>query len=139
MKPNHIISLLQGVYTTVDVRFGQPGSKLYTYKTRLSLKKGDYVIVCARNTYEVVEVVSVHHTPKIDYEAAFDYKWVVQKLDTRSYDKIVQEESELQSHLDIADTLRRKESLMEIFEKTYPEGSKSRSYWLEKIKPLLKD
>lgn len=138
MSYNPIISLLQGIYTTVDVRFENPG-KLYTYKTRLSLIRGDKVVVFARDIFQVVEVVNVHTAPKIDYAATFEYKWIVQKLDTSTYDKVLEEEAELQTHLDIADRLRQRQAIMEVLEKTYPEDSKSRSYWLTKIKPLLKD
>lgn len=138
MSYNPIISLLQGIYTTVDVRFENPG-KLYTYKTRLSLIRGDKVVVFARDIFQVVEVVNVHAAPKIDYAATFEYKWIVQKLDTSTYDKVLEEEAELQNRLSMLDRLEKRHTLIGIVDKTYPEGSKARQYWLEKVKPLLKD
>lgn len=138
MKPNHVISLLQGSYTTVDVRFDLL-SKLYTYKTRLSLVKGDWAVVLVKNVLKIVEVISVHSAPKIDYEAPYDYKWIVQKVDMTMYEKTVKEEQKLQTHLDTLDRLHKRQALLEILDKTYPSGSKAHDYWLTKIKPLLED
>lgn len=138
MSLNPILSLLQGVYTTVDVRFENPG-KLYTYKTRIPFKRGDNAIVDVRGVLKLVEVVNVHHTPKIDYAATFEYQWIVQKVDTTAYEKVLEGEAELQNHFNVLDRLERKQALIDTFEKTYPEGSKTREYWFAKVKPLLKD
>lgn len=138
MNPKHIVSLLQGAYTTVEVRF-EPVGKLYTYKTRLKLVKGDWVIVVVNHVVKVVEVVNVHAAPRIDFDAPYDYKWIVQKVDFANYNKILEEEEGIKHHLDTLDRLQKRSTLLEIFDKTYPTGSKARDYWLTKIKPLLKD
>jgi hypothetical protein len=138
MKPNHIISLMQGAYTTVDVRF-EPYGKLYTYKTRITLTKGDWAVVKVNAFYKTVEVVYVHSAPKIDFDAAFEYKWIVCKVQTEAYDKIVQEEAELQDRLDTLDRLEKRQSLLNILDKTYTPGTKAHEYYLAKIKPILKD
>jgi len=138
MDPKHVISLLQGEYTTVDVRF-DASFKLYTYKTRLRLAKGDWVIVSVKDVLKVVEVVRVHSVPRIDFDAAYDYKWIVQKVDMTAYNATLEEEEKLQHHLDTLDRMQKRESFLAILEKSYPEGTASHDYFMRKLKPLLKD
>ena len=56
--------------------------KSYTYKTFLSLTKGDLVVVpvCNSLNFKVCRVTEVHKIPQIDPKALFDYAWIVDKI-----------------------------------------------------------
>ena len=138
MSINPMVSFLQGEYTTVEVRFDLM-SKLYTYKTRLSFTNGDFAVVNVNGVLKLVEVKVVHSVPKIDFKATFDYKWIVCKVDTEEYTYNLVEEAKLQEHLDTMDRLHKRQSMVEIFEKTYAPGTKAREYFNKVVKPLLKD
>lgn len=72
-------------FKTVGCMFSGSG-KLYTYKTRLDLVKGDKVVVDVNGEFKVVEVGAVHSTPQIDPKAAKGfYKWIVSKVDLEHY------------------------------------------------------
>jgi hypothetical protein len=93
MKTRHLVSLLQDGYTTVKISFAK-GSSLYTYKTHLTLAIGDYVVVDKRGGFSVGQVIIVDEHPTIDTDADFDYKWIVQKVDTTAYEKLLASEKE---------------------------------------------
>ena len=72
---------------TIDVRFTKDGQR-YTYKTRLDLEKGDFVIVLVASRHmemKIVEVVEVHENPKIGPNDVIQYKWALQKVDWKAY------------------------------------------------------
>lgn len=63
--------------------------KRYTYKVPKNLKVeiGDSLLVCKHEVSEVaalnvVQVVSINLEPEIDGDAPFNYKWVVDRLDS---------------------------------------------------------
>lgn len=123
------IHLLQKDFTTVDVVFDDdisvddlkertvlaPHQRFggYTYKAELSLnlQVGDFVLVPARNSLKVVRVIDVHPYPKLDLEAKFAYKWVIQKIDATAYLQRMQEEQELMEILQRLDWLEQEQKL----------------------------
>jgi hypothetical protein len=72
------------------------GPKLYTYKTLdTTIEEGDKVIVhTPSDKFEVVTVRGVVEADEVDL-AAFRYAWVVQKIDTTQYDKLIEQEDTL--------------------------------------------
>jgi hypothetical protein len=88
MHKMHLIALLQTGYTTVNVTFAADNSgQSYTYKapTKMGVAVGDMPVVPARKAFAIVWVKSVDASPKINVEAPFEYKWVVQKVDMTAY------------------------------------------------------
>jgi hypothetical protein len=68
--------------------------RLYTYKVKLSdnAKVGDTAVVMVARGLIMVSIVEVHDVPKIDLDAKFDYKWLVQIIDMAAYNSLLQKE-----------------------------------------------
>lgn len=81
----------------VTVQFAGSNTQRYTYKTTLSLKEGDFVVVDAPSGLTVVTVVDpdveVTESPK------FDIKWIVSKVDVQGYKYYLGREKELKAEL----------------------------------------
>ncbi len=68
---------------------------VYKVPKNLTLAKGSYVLVLApRNILKVAEVVEVHNTPQIDFDADFDYQWIVSVVNFDFYKSIMLQEQE---------------------------------------------
>lgn len=127
------LHLLQKNFTTVDVVFEDevsiqelrtPSShyhshSYYTYKADLdlNLQAGDFVIVHARDELKIVRVIDVHSEPKIDPNAKFTYKWVVQKIDAQAYLQRLNEEEHLKQILNRLAYVEHKHQLQQRLEK----------------------
>ena len=111
---NHLITMLQRGYTTLDVEFTKEPKygrdKAYTYKISeamaKTLKPGDQVVVDASDVLKVVWVVKIHDTPQIDVHAPYDLKWVVCKVDRAAYDDQMAREAEAVKKLEAAERLK---------------------------------
>lgn len=94
--------LLQKPFITVDVVFNDHidvddiingtiarpiNQPHYTFKAELDsgLAVGDYVVVHAQQTLKIVQIIAVHDTPKIDSNASFEYKWVIERIDFQAF------------------------------------------------------
>ena len=93
MKINHTIAALQQDYHTIRVRFKLSDNtytvKEYTYKARFDqlVSAGDQVIVDSPyGGMKVVIVTDVDDFANIDFDATYTYKWIVQKVDTSTYE-----------------------------------------------------
>lgn len=87
---NHLITLLQKGYTTVEVAFDKERQRrVYTYKASLTmgLQPADLAVVESPSGFEVVTVVRVHGEPQINVKAPYKFKWVVSKVDRTAYDE----------------------------------------------------
>lgn len=111
---NHLITMLQKGYTTLEVTFSQ-GPKYgreatYTYKVSnamaTALKPNDQVVVSAKDALKVVWVVKIHDAPQIDVKAPYDLKWVVCKVDRTVYDDQMAREAEAIKKLEAAERLK---------------------------------
>lgn len=98
----HMLAFLQDNYTTVGVKFYINDSiltqgKTYTYKVLLTddVKVGDTCVVDVNGIAKTVQVVEVHTTPRIDTNATYPYKWIVQKVDYARYEKQVDVEGKV--------------------------------------------
>lgn len=139
MNQKHLLSLLQNDFTTVDVvfessmqdSFGRAvsQSKTYTYKANLKddIQEGDKVVVDSPSKgLCVVTVVSVDKTPRIDVNAPFDYKWIIQKVDTSRYDEMLKKEGQFLEAMAEVERAHQRQLLLEKFQAHLPEGSEAR-------------
>tara|TARA_R110000772_G_scaffold16184_12_gene46272 strand:+ start:298 stop:735 length:438 start_codon:yes stop_codon:yes gene_type:complete len=120
MKTRHIVSLLQDNYTTVKVEFTTNAALTYTYKVLQSdnYQVGDSAIIETEGTpskLKVVSIIEVHDVPKIDTDADFDYKWVVQKVDRTQYDTIVENEGKFLLAMQDVERTKKKAEIKDHF------------------------
>lgn len=142
---NHILSLLQTGFTTIQVTFDldmdsevdpvvrarnrNKRVQEYTYKALESdnLKVGDYVIVDSPHSgLSVVMVTGVDAKPRIELDAPFSYKWIVQKVDRTRYDDLLQQEAQFKDALVEVERVKQREAVMKSFQEVLPEGSEAR-------------
>lgn len=139
MNQNHLLALLQTGYTTLNVEFPPDTAaslnsrigarRLYTYKvlTEDGVKVGDTVVVdTPRDGLKLGLVVEVHKSPQINVSATFNYKWIVQKVDTSRYDVAVQKEDEFLETMQEVERAHQRALLLEKFRNHLPEGSEAR-------------
>lgn len=166
MKHKHLLALLQEGYTTIEVTFkdtdrrevreGRPwdedpyraqqhaqprAPKRYTYKAKLAdkVEVGDSVVVdSTSNGMVVMDVVAVHATPKIDLDAPFTYKWIVQKVDAEGYKRTLEQEDKFHQVMLEIERVRQRELLMQQFTANLPEGSEARKLFDDATAKLLK-
>lgn len=113
----HLVALLQTGYTTVHVTFDSAcRSQAYVYKapTKMGVAVGDMLVVPARDAFQVGWVKSVDKSPKIDVKAPFEYKWVVQKVDTTQYTDQTQREAQALEQLEDAQRAEAQRKAMEM-------------------------
>ena len=122
----YLMMMLQEDYTTCEVTFGV-NPKRYTYRTRLGLKKDDYVVVYTGSEYNVAQVVEVHDEPKIDPDRPMLLKWIVQKVDHTSYDEQAKLEKDLLEELMKNKRSRAKQAARDLLAIRFPEGSPERA------------
>lgn len=150
MKHKHLLTLLQEGYTTIEVTFEaffrddkgaiQAHGKTYTYKAKMTenIQKGDAVVVDSPSSgLCVVHVVNVHKVPKIDLDAPWTYKWIVQKVDRSKYDATLEQEAKFAEVMLEIERARQRELLMEQFTANLPEGSEARRLFDEATSKLL--
>lgn len=136
MKQRHLLALLQSGYTTIQVKFDNT-PKTYTYKARCHIEIGDRVIVdTPRNGLTLVEVVGIDKAPRIDIDADFTYKWIVQKVDRTDYDRIVEQEKAFMDTLQEIERVRQRDMLMQSFKDHLPEGSQARVMFDDAVNQL---
>lgn len=131
MKNHHIVSLLQTGYTTVQIVFAAATERNqeprwethrnYTYKAKLSagISVDDLVVVHAPFGFKIVKVVAVHDFPQIDTDVDFEYKWIVQKLDTTEYEATVEAETQFKRSLQDIERRKQAQSVVESLTSQY--------------------
>lgn len=142
MNQKHLLALLQSGYTTIEVVFNDNGvkSKTYTYKARLedNIQVGDRVVVDSPSKgMTVVEVTAVHKTAKIDLDAPFTYKWIVQKIDRAAYDETQAKEAEFLETMMEVERVHQRELLLGKFKDHLPEGSEARKMFESATQKVL--
>lgn len=142
MNQKHLLALLQSGYTTIEVVFNDNGvkSKTYTYKARLedNIQVGDRVVVDSPSKgMTVVEVTAVHKTAKIDLDAPFTYKWIVQKIDRTTYDETQVKEAEFLETMMEVERVHQRELLLSKFKDHLPEGSEARKMFESATQKVL--
>jgi hypothetical protein len=112
---DHLIEAIQTNYTTVRVKYDKNGV-LYTFKVLrdLILEPGDLVLIeSTRGFFRTVEVVSVDKNPDIDYEAPFEYKWIVSKVDLSDYQNIKQREQQILDKIEFLKRQQKQQSVID--------------------------
>jgi hypothetical protein len=105
--------------------------KTWTFKVPLSwnIKEGDIAVVKSNNGHGLsfVHVVSVDAIPDIDIDANFEYKWLVQKVDTTEFDSLVEKEKVFGDTMLEIERVKQRESLLDSWRNSLPEGSAART------------
>lgn len=121
MKPAHALAVTRyrmlRDFTTVHIQFA-PGEKRYTYKALKSerIKKGDRVVVMLWDgEMRIVQVVRVDRKPKFDVKANWDYKWIVQKIDTARHQQLEREDRRFLAHISAQETKRLLQESVKFF------------------------
>lgn len=102
----------------------------YTYKVPLSwnVKEGETLIVLTpQNGLKFVHVVSVDDKPDIDVDADFEYRWAVQKVDLTEFQELTLKEENFGRQMLEVERVKQRESLLESFRNSLPEGSAART------------
>lgn len=119
MKYNHVASLLQTNYTTIQVTFTE-GGRIHTYKVKTphSLVAGeDSVVVKVGTEYRVAQVIAVHDEPQIDTESSTEYQWIVQKVDSKDYEAVLKKEELFIETLQSVEKAKKRAEVLEDFKK----------------------
>lgn len=130
MTNKYRIELFQDNFTTVNVCFGNyplnqaKNKPIYTYKVpnTLQLVAGDFAVVQVGTDMKVVTVLEVHDTPKINYNADFDYTWIVSKIETTEYRKLIEQDIRLVEELNELAFRRQKQDLIKELEAEFGTG-----------------
>lgn len=106
-------------------------NKTWTFKVPLAwdIKAGDIAVVKSNNGHGLsfVHVVSVDAIPDIDIDANFEYKWLVQKVDTTEFDALVEKEKTFGDTMLEIERVKQRESLLDSWRNSLPEGSAARA------------
>ncbi len=160
VKPQHLLSLLQTDFTTIQVRFNaddmpgdialgaartnrgsgvttMPEPKLYTYKIRGKVAPGDTVVVESPfSGLTCVTVVSVDETPRLDLTASFTYKWVVQRVDKTEYLANLDKEEAFTLQIEGAQREMQRHALLTQYAQAFPEGTPARAAFDEAVRTM---
>lgn len=145
MKSRHLISLLQTGYTTVEVVFQNDSNRVvpstgrhYVYKTKkLDIQVDQTVVVRVSGKYALAQVVAVHDVPRIDVDADFDYKWIVQVVDPTEYNTTREAENTFKATLQEVEKLKQRDQLIEDFNKHLVDGSPAKLLFTDAINNLV--
>lgn len=153
-SPNHILSLLQTGFITIGVTFEADLRRSdaidrarnrnrqeveYDYKALESdqIKLGDLVVVDSPNTgLTIVEVTRVDKKPRINLDAPFPYKWIVQKIDRTRYDEVLQQEEDFKEALVEVERAKKREEVVKDFQERLPEGSEARKLFEQAVQSV---
>lgn len=101
--------------------------KTYTYKAPAGqLKSGDHVVVERNDAFYIGLVVTVHDQPRIDTDADFDYKWIVQRVDREGYDANVEKERKFMQAVQEAEREHQRQQLVNKMMEHLPADSDAR-------------
>lgn len=105
------------------------GERAYVYKVPYAwnVQEKDELLVETSAGLVIVNVVRVDAMPDIDVDANFDYKWAVQRVDRTQYDELVAQEKRFADSLIEIERVKQRESLLESFRSSLPEGSAARN------------
>lgn len=70
-----------------------PGLKTWVFKTLdQSIKKDDILVVSSSTRHGLTTVKAIETDVEVDFDSEIQLKWIIQKVDTATYDKILEEE-----------------------------------------------
>ena len=94
----------EGTFYTVSCFFFQDKSnREYTYKVLIDIKfqVGDFVVVEINIGYKLVVIKAVHDVPAIDYNAKYEYRWLIDTVALDPYIELRKSEKQLKKQLDL--------------------------------------
>lgn len=97
------------------------------FKTRVKLVPGDTVVVENNGGLELATVHVVDSHPRIDVDADFDYKWIVQKVDMQTYESLLAEEKQFMDTLQEIERQKQRDELMANMSAHLPVGTQARA------------
>lgn len=114
---HEVTKRVEGTFDTVSVKFlndmsnrcytykvPAPGSESYSYHLEKHLKAGAMAVVQTNTGYKLVEVVELHDTPQIDYKAKYEYRWLVDVVNTTDFIRRGKFERKLQREIALSNT-----------------------------------
>lgn len=107
-----------------------PNETLYTYKAPLAmgLRVDDLVIVHSESRgWAFARVMVVDETADIDVDADSNYHWIVQRVDREGYQALIDKEKMFGTQMLKVERARQRESLLDSFRASLPEGSAARA------------
>lgn len=106
-----------------------PGVRTYVYKVPKvwGIKEGETLVVPARGEIAFATVVIVDEFPVIDVDADFTYQWAVQRVDFEHHNELVENERKFGETIQEVERVKQRESLLESFRSSLPEGSAARA------------
>lgn len=116
VESTHAVELLTDDYYTVGVVFNGC-SKSYTFKVdnSIELEESDMVVVFALSRFTVATVLEVHKEQQIDFDADYQYSYIVQKVDTELFDKLNERSTKIRTALTELSRRKLKRELLEEF------------------------
>lgn len=87
----------------------------------------------------VVEVVGTDKAPRIDLDADFTYKWIVQKVELKAYEEQLEREAKAMDALQEVERQRQRDILLQEFQLRLPEGTDARKLFDQTVQQLKGD
>lgn len=126
MRPNHALAVARyrakKDFTTIKVVFDPAPSwthqRAYTYKALKSMKvkvEDKVLVVLPSGDLKVGRVVEVHPMPQITGKEAFDFKWIVQRIDLERHIKLTAQDAAFAEWVAEQDTKRLLKQSREFF------------------------
>lgn len=114
---NAILASENTAFKFVKVAFSDyptNNSKLHTYKTTLEVEEGDSVIVNTPSEgFKVVKVHEVLDITEVEQNPGFSYKWVVDRINVKNYEKCVDAEKSMAKEIRAAMQAKRLKELQD--------------------------
>ncbi len=140
MQMNHLLSLLQKNYTTVQVIFQGDENKQYTFKMRKNdyPEINKYVVVPSDKPgkFAVAKVVAVDAEPQINLDSNIRYKWIVTPVYAGEHDKQVAREEEFIKLIEKVSKKKEETRLIKEFKEFLPQDEESQALVEEGVKLL---
>lgn len=101
----------------------------YIYKVPRAweVQPQDHLVVLTNSSgLAIVTVIHVDAEPDIDIDASYDYRWAVQKIDLTEFRSLTEREKEFSDTMLQIERVKQRESLVNSFRDSLPEGSEAR-------------
>lgn len=105
------------------------GERTYVYKVPKAWNvAGDdqLIVLTSQSGLSIVTVIHVDLEPDIDIDANHDYKWAVQKIDLSEFRDLTEREKSFKDQMTQIERVKQRESLVNSFRDSLPEGSEAR-------------
>lgn len=105
------------------------GERAYVYKVPKAWNVAvddQLIVLTSQSGLSIVTVVHVDLEPDIDIDANHDYKWAVQKIDLTEFRDLTEREKAFKDQMTQIERVKQRESLVNSFRDSLPEGSEAR-------------